>query len=129
MKSRKHFVTLILSLTIISIIILITGCRKSSDEGPTEANTSRSDEKPVESKEISSDSFELCVKCGQLKGSELCCKPGQVRWSKDQIEVVLDCYRYPKQQLAMEETCRRFNEAQVRWRDGRLLHIRVAQPP
>ncbi len=53
-------------------------------------------------------------------------KPGQVRWSKDQIEVVLDRYRYPKQQLAMEETCRRFNEAQVRWRDGRLLRIRVA---
>ncbi len=79
MKSRKCFVTFVLGLTIISMVILGPGCRKSSDEGPTEPNTSRSDEKPTESKERSSDSFELCVKCGQLKGSELCCKPGQVK--------------------------------------------------
>jgi len=56
-------------------------------------------------------------------------KPGRVRWGKEEIEVVLDPYRYPKQQQAMEESCRRFNEAQVRWRDERLLRIRVAQPP
>jgi hypothetical protein len=56
-------------------------------------------------------------------------KPGQVRWGKEEIEVVLDPYRYPDQQQAMEESCRRFNEAQVRWRDGRLLRIRVARDP
>lgn len=56
-------------------------------------------------------------------------KPGRVRWGKEEIEVVLDPYRYPDQQQAMEETCRRFNEAQVRWRDGRLLRIRVDRDP
>ena len=56
-------------------------------------------------------------------------KPGRVRWGKEEIEVVLDPYRYPDQQQAMEESCRRFNEAQVRWRDGRLLRIRVARDP
>jgi hypothetical protein len=56
-------------------------------------------------------------------------KPGQVRWGDEEIEVVLDPYRYPDQQQAMEESCRRFNTAQVRWRDGRVLRIRVAQPP
>jgi hypothetical protein len=56
-------------------------------------------------------------------------KPGQVRWGESEIEVLLDPYRYPKQQQAMEESCRRFNAAQVRWRDGRSLRIRVAQPP
>ena len=56
-------------------------------------------------------------------------KPGRVRWGNEEIEVVLDPYRYPDQQQAMEETCRRFNDAQVRWRDGRLLHIRVAREP
>ena len=56
-------------------------------------------------------------------------KPAQVRWGKKEIEVVFDPYRHPEQQQAMEETCRRFNEAQVRWRDGRLLHIRVARNP
>ncbi len=56
-------------------------------------------------------------------------KPGRVRWGKEEIEVVLDPYRYPDQQQAMEESCRRFNEAQVRWRDGRLLRIRVARKP
>ena len=54
-------------------------------------------------------------------------KPGRVRWRKEEIEVVLDPYRYLDQQQAMEESCRRFNEAQVRWRDGRLLRIRVAR--
>jgi hypothetical protein len=56
-------------------------------------------------------------------------KPGQVRWGKEEIEVVLDPYRYQEHQQAMEESCRRFNEAQVRWRDGRLLRIRVARDP
>lgn len=54
-------------------------------------------------------------------------KPGRVRWGREVIGVVLDPYRYADQQRAMEETCRRFNEAQVCWRDGRLLRIRVAQ--
>ena len=56
-------------------------------------------------------------------------KPGRVRWGKEEIEVVLDSYRHPEHQQAMEESCRRFNEAQVSWRDGRLIRIRVAQPP
>ena len=56
-------------------------------------------------------------------------KPGRVRWGKEEIEVVLDPYRYSEHQQAMEESCRRFNEAQVRWRDGRLLRIRVARDP
>jgi len=56
-------------------------------------------------------------------------KPGQVRWGKEEIEVVLASYRYAEHQQAMEETCHRFNEAQVRWRDGRLLRIRVARNP
>jgi len=54
-------------------------------------------------------------------------KPGRVKWGKEMIEVVLDPYRYADQQRAMEETCHRFNELQVRWRDGRLLRIRVAR--
>lgn len=54
-------------------------------------------------------------------------KPGWVKWGREVIEVVLDPYRYTDQQQAMEETCRRFNEVQVRWRDGRLLCIRVAR--
>lgn len=56
-------------------------------------------------------------------------KPGQVRWGEAEIEVLLDPYRYPEQQQAMEDSCHRFNAAQVRWRDGRSLRIRVAQPP
>jgi hypothetical protein len=56
-------------------------------------------------------------------------KPGRVRWSRGEIEVVLDPYRYRVQQQAMEESCRRLNEAQVRWRDGRLLRISVARDP
>jgi hypothetical protein len=56
-------------------------------------------------------------------------KPGRVTWYADRIEVMLEPYRYPEQQRAMEATCRRFNEANLRWRDGRLLHIQVAQGP
>ncbi len=78
MKSWKHIITLVLSLTIISMVILGPGCSKSSDEGPTEPNTTKSDEKPTASKESSSD-FELCVKCGHVKGDNLCCKPGQAK--------------------------------------------------
>lgn len=54
-------------------------------------------------------------------------KPGRVSWGNEEIEVVLHAYRYPEHQQAMEESCRRFNQAKIRWRDGRLLRIRVAQ--
>jgi hypothetical protein len=50
-------------------------------------------------------------------------KPGRVRWGQRDIEAVLDPYRYPEHQQAMEESRRRFNQAQVRWRDGRLLRL------
>ena len=53
-------------------------------------------------------------------------KPGWVQWGRDTIEVVLTPYRYPEQQQAMAETCRRFNAANLCWRDGRRLLIRVA---
>jgi len=56
-------------------------------------------------------------------------KPGRVHWKPDQIEVVLEPYRYPEQQRAMEESCRRFNAAQIRWRDGRRLYIHVEGEP
>lgn len=56
-------------------------------------------------------------------------KPGRVRWGKEEIEVVLDPYRYQDQQQTMEESCRRFNETQARWRDGRLLRIYVTRDP
>lgn len=55
-------------------------------------------------------------------------KPGQVTWYSDRIEVVLDSYRYRDQQQAMKVTCQRFNEANLRWRDGRLLRISVRDP-
>jgi len=55
-------------------------------------------------------------------------KKGWVMWSADRIEVELEPYRYPDQQRAMEASCRRFNEAGLRWRDGRLLCISVAPP-
>jgi len=55
-------------------------------------------------------------------------KPGRVTWHPDRIEIVLDAYTYRDQQQAMEATCRRFNEANLRWRDGRPLHINVAHP-
>lgn len=53
-------------------------------------------------------------------------KPGRVTWRPGEVEVVLQRYRYPQQQAAMEETCRRFNARNIRWRDGRLLRIHVA---
>lgn len=53
-------------------------------------------------------------------------KAGWVTWYADRVEVELESYRYADQQRAMEETCRRFNEANLRWRDGRLLRISVA---
>jgi hypothetical protein len=53
-------------------------------------------------------------------------KSGCVHWGATEIEVVLDPYRYPEHQQAMVETCRRFNAANIHWRDGRLLRIRVA---
>lgn len=56
-------------------------------------------------------------------------KAGWVTWHDDRIEVLLEPYRYADQQRAMEVTCARFNAANVRWRDGRLLHISVASPP
>jgi hypothetical protein len=56
-------------------------------------------------------------------------KSGRVTWYEDRIEVMLDPYRYADQQRAMEVTCQRFNEANLRWRDGRLLRIHVAQWP
>jgi hypothetical protein len=53
-------------------------------------------------------------------------KPGRVTWHSDRIEVMLEPYRYSDQQRAMEVTCARFNAANLRWRDGRLLRISVA---
>jgi hypothetical protein len=41
--------------------------------------------------------------------------------------VELEAYRYPDQQRTMEATCDRFNAANLRWRDGRLLLIYVAR--
>jgi len=55
-------------------------------------------------------------------------KGGRVTWHEDRIEVVLKPYRHSDQQRAMEATCTRFNAANVRWRDGRLLRISVAPP-
>jgi len=55
-------------------------------------------------------------------------KSGHVTWYPDRIEVLLDAYAYRDQQQAMEATCRRFNDANLRWRDGRPLRIHVADP-
>jgi len=55
-------------------------------------------------------------------------KAGRVTWHDDRIEVKLEPYRYPDQQCAMEATCARFNAANVRWRDGRLLRISLTPP-
>lgn len=55
-------------------------------------------------------------------------KAGWVTWYDDRIEVVLEPYRYQEQQRTMEATCARFNAANLRWRDGRLLRMSVAQP-
>ncbi len=54
-------------------------------------------------------------------------KAGRVTWYDDRIEVVLEAYRHQDQQRAMEATCARFNAANLRWRDGRLLRISVAR--
>ncbi|MBU0490975.1 MAG: hypothetical protein KKB13_03915, partial [Chloroflexi bacterium] len=53
-------------------------------------------------------------------------KAGRVTWHDDRVSVELEPYRYPDQQRLMEVTCARFNAANVRWRDGRLLRITVA---
>jgi hypothetical protein len=53
-------------------------------------------------------------------------KAGWVRWGVTEIEVTLEPYRYPEHQQAMVETCRRFNAANLHWRDGRRLRIQVA---
>ena len=55
-------------------------------------------------------------------------KSGHVTWYPDRIEVLLDAYAYRDQQQAMKATCRRFNDANLRWRDGRPLRIYVADP-
>jgi len=55
-------------------------------------------------------------------------KAGRVTWYGDHIDVELEPYRYPDQQRRMEATCARFNAANLRWRDGRLLRITVAPP-
>jgi hypothetical protein len=55
-------------------------------------------------------------------------KSGCVTWYPDRIEVILDAYAYRDQQQTMEATCRRFNEANLRWRDGRSLRISVTDP-
>ena len=55
-------------------------------------------------------------------------KAGWVQWEAEVIQVTLEPYRYPQHQRAMEETCRRFNAANLQWRDGRQLRIRVAPP-
>jgi hypothetical protein len=52
-------------------------------------------------------------------------KTGRVTWYKDRIEVTLEPYRYRDQQEAMEMTCARFNAANLRWRDGRLIQLSV----
>jgi hypothetical protein len=50
-------------------------------------------------------------------------KAGRVTWCDGRIEVVLEPYRYRDQQYAMEAACTRFNAANVRWHDDRLLRI------
>ncbi|MDX1523880.1 MAG: hypothetical protein R3264_19790 [Anaerolineae bacterium] len=55
-------------------------------------------------------------------------KAGWVQWEADLIQVTLEASRYPQHQRAMEETCRRFNAANLQWRDGRQLRIRLAPP-
>ena len=53
-------------------------------------------------------------------------KPGWVTWHEEWIEIVLEPYRSAEQQCAMEATCQRFNDANLCWRDGRVLRMRVA---
>ena len=52
-------------------------------------------------------------------------KSGRVQWGSDEIHVMLSPYRYPEHQQAMEQTCLRFNAANLRWHDGRRLRISV----
>jgi hypothetical protein len=54
------------------------------------------------------------------------CKAGRVTWYDDRIEVMLEPYRYRDQQQVMQAICARFNAANLRWRDRRLLRITVA---
>lgn len=56
-------------------------------------------------------------------------KSGRVTYFPERIEVVFDAYRYPEHQQAMQESCRRFNRANLHWRDGRLLRFSVETPP
>jgi hypothetical protein len=56
-------------------------------------------------------------------------KSGWVTWHEKRIEIVFEPYRYAKQQRAMEATCQRFNDANLTWRDGRLLRMSVAHEP
>jgi hypothetical protein len=56
-------------------------------------------------------------------------KSGRVTWLPDRIQIVLNSYRYRQHQRAMEITCRRFNRADLRWRDGRLLRFSVQPNP
>lgn len=56
-------------------------------------------------------------------------KAGRVSWLVDRIEITLDGYRYPEHQQAMEFSCHCFNQANLQWRDGRLLRIYVDKPP
>jgi hypothetical protein len=55
-------------------------------------------------------------------------KSGRATWYQDRIEIVLDSYAYHDQRRAMGATCQRFNAANLRWRDGRLLRITVRRP-
>jgi hypothetical protein len=63
-----------------------------------------------------------------LSKAQIYRKPGRVTWYQDRIEVVLDPYAYRDQQRVMEATCQRFNAANLRWRDGRLLRITMRRP-
>ena len=56
-------------------------------------------------------------------------KSGHVAWYPDRIEITLDGYRYAEHQQAMAATCQRFNAANLRWQDGRLLCFCLAQAP
>ena len=56
-------------------------------------------------------------------------KSGRVAWYPDCVEVLLGAYAYRDQQHAMEATCRRFNAANLRWRDGGPLRISVLDLP
>ena len=55
-------------------------------------------------------------------------KSGTITHHPDRIDIVLDAYRYADQQRYMAQTCRRFNQARPRWRDGRLLVFSLHSP-